>query len=397
VISVDDAWARVAERARPLQVERRDLAAADGRVLAESVVAPISLPPFDRAAMDGYAVRAADVTHAGARLQRVGERGAGAGAGPRVGPGEAVGISTGAMVPEGADAVVMAEVTRRDDDVIVVTEAVAQGANIRYLGEDISSGTQLLAAGTRLAARHLGLLAGSGITHAAVHRTPRVGVAVTGNELVPAGEQLAPGMIYESNGVILRSLAARVGAEVRDFGTVGDDLTAISTTIAAGLELDLLLITGGVSVGKHDQVNAALAEHDLEIVFRKVAMRPGKPIVCARHDRGWVLALPGNPLACVVGFLVFAAPLLRLLDGEPTSALARRRARLSSAAYPALARTSYVSAQLRTAGDGVLETEPLAARGSAMTKGLADANGFIVLGPGRSEIRAGSMVNILEM
>lgn len=398
MIPIAEAWARIAARAQPLEVVSMTLEEGAGRVLAAAVSAPMDLPPFDRSAMDGYAVRAAEVASPGARLRYVGDVPAGSVYTGTLGAGQLLGISTGAQIPDGADAVVMVEDTERAGDDVIVGVALSAGDNIRRRGEDIAAGSQLLAAGVRLSGPRLGLLAGSGITSVAVHRRPRVGVLMTGSELVAAGQPLPQGSIYESNSITLHCIVREAHAEVVALPTVADDPEALSAAIAEGLRsCDVLLTTGGVSVGQHDLVRNTLETLGAETVFWKVALKPGKPILCCRHEHGWAFGLPGNPLSVVAGFHVFVAPLLRVLDGEPSQGYRTLPARLLHDASPARGRTTFSTVTLSRAADGVLQAGPAGPQGSAMTKSLADADAFAIIEPDAGVIPAGSTIEVLPL
>ena len=400
MFSVDDAWAKIQEIARPLPVDRRRLEEAAGLVLAEQVRAPMNLPPFDNSAMDGYALRAANTDEAHAenpvRLTVTGEVAAGAWAEMPVAPGTTVKIMTGAALPLGADTVLMLEDGRLRNGCVEVRAPVPVGTHVRRQGEDVRQGEVLLEPGLRLHAQRLGLLANSGIAEVAVFRRAQVSLLATGSELVAPGTFLAPGQIYDSNRIVLRTLLQGTGSLCEDLGIVPDDPTAIAECIRRGLSADLLLVSGGVSVGAHDHVKQVLRDLGMETLFWRVAMKPGKPLLCGRLGDRWVFGLPGNPISCVVGFLVFIEPLIRRLAGEREARPRYVRARLTRAVSKKDERRHFMTARLAPSPDGDLEVTPTEKQGSAMMQALAQANAFVIVPEGRQEIPAGEAVDVLR-
>ncbi len=364
-----------------------------GRVLARDVHSPIDIPGFDRSAMDGYALRAAD---APGRLPVAGEVAAGD-APSSLPPGAAMRIFTGGAIPPGADAVEKQEVVEAGGGHAVFAEVPA-GQHIRRRGEDVAAGARVLAAGDVVTVQALTALAASGLATVPVHRPARVAVMLTGDELVPPGRPLGPGQIHETSGVTLRSLVRRAGAEPIDLGVAPDDADAIADGIRLGLErADILLVAGGVSVGEHDHVKASLAAASVQELFWRVKIKPGKPLFCGRRGEKWAFGLPGNPLSGVVSFLVFVEPLLRRMQGDPTAMERRAAARTTAPIGPEDGRTTYLTATLATDGDGRLEATPTRAQGSAMTLALARANGFVIAPDGGGEIPAGGAVEVLPL
>lgn len=332
-IPLDDAVNAILSRCAALPSEQISTVDAAGRILAEDVTSPIDLPPFANSAMDGYAVRAEDTSGAPARLKLSGESRAGSPADSPIEPGTAIRISTGAVLPDGADAVIRVEDVELDGDAVLVSEAVGPGHDVRPAGDDISAGETVLRSGLKLRAGELAMLASVGRTEVDVRQVPRVNVVSTGDELVAPGEALQPGQIYDSNGAMLAELATESGAKVTSLmSRVGDTRVAVDAAINAGLQgADVLILCGGVSMGEHDHVKPALIEAGVLQIFWQVAMRPGHPTwfgTAARADGGTTLVfgLPGNPVSAYVTFHLFALPAIRALLADnhtPLSVKAR--------------------------------------------------------------------------
>jgi molybdopterin molybdotransferase len=325
LIEIEEARRLVLERVSPLPAEQVPLRDALGRVLAVEVGAADPVPGFDNSAMDGFAVRAADTASAPVTLQVVDESRAGRPAERVLGAGEAIMISTGAMVPEGADSVVQVEDTSSRDASVEVGVTVEPGRNVRRAGEDVRSGESVIPPGTVLGAAELGVIASVGLGAAECTRRPRVCVLTTGDELHEPGEPLGPGGIRNSNAHSVPALAEASGAEVAWVETVADDPAATRSATQRALDADVVVICGGVSVGEHDHVRAALAELGVEEAFWGVALRPGKPTSFGVHggQGALVFGLPGNPVSAMVTFLLLARPAIDALLGADTE---RRRA-----------------------------------------------------------------------
>ena len=306
--TIDEALALVLEWVRPLAGEDVPVARAAGRVVTEPALAVTDLPPFDSSAMDGYAVRAADTP---GKLTVVGHSAAGRPETRELGVGEAIVISTGAVVPDGADAVVPVERTSGD----VTVEGVSPGENIRPRGGDTRTGDVIVERGDLLRPAQLGALAAAGVPTVYCARRPRVAVLATGSELRAPGEMLAPGEIYESNTVLLGAQLESAGAEVTVLPSVRDEEAATRAALERGLEYDVLVTSGGVSVGPHDLVRGALAELGVDEIFWRVAVRPGKPIAFGVGRETLVFGLPGNPVSSLVAFELFVRPALLALQG----------------------------------------------------------------------------------
>jgi molybdopterin molybdotransferase len=396
MISIDEALALVLDGLAPLGPERVPLAESAGRVAASPVLSAVDLPPFDRSAMDGYAVRAAD-TAPGVALRLVGGVAAGEVASATLEPGTAARVSTGAAIPPGADTVLQSELASEQDGHVAPERAIAPGTHIRVRGEDLHAGDELAAPGSVLTLPRLSALASAGVGEVAVHRRPLLHLIVTGSELLPLGAPPEPGRIHESNGLMVRLLAARAGAEVVDHGVVGDDREATRSAIAAGLEGDVLVVSGGVSVGPHDHVKPAFEDNGVDEVFWRVRIKPGKPLWFGRRGDTLVFGLPGNPLSTIVCFCVFIEPALRRLAGERDARPRLDAGRLTTPAEASDGRTTFLTSRLRPGADGVLEATPTERQGSHMTGALGESDGFAVAPEDAGELRAGAPVDVLRL
>jgi molybdopterin molybdotransferase len=385
--AIDEALALVLARAQRLEAEDVPVREAAGRVVAERAVAVTDLPPFDSSAMDGFAVRAAD-TPGG--LTVVGHSAAGAPETRGLGAGEAIVISTGAVVPAGADAVVPVELTSGD----VTVEAVGPGDNIRPRGGDTRAGDVIVEAGDQLRPAQLGALAAAGVATVRCTRRPRVAVLATGSELRPPGEDLAPGEIYESNTVLLGAQLQSAGAEVSVLQSVADDESATRAALERGIAFDVLVTSGGVSVGPHDLVRAALAELGAEEVFWRVAVKPGKPIAFAVHDATLVFGLPGNPVSSLVAFELFVRPALLALQGAHDPGPRYLPGRLGATVRRTEHRDELVRARTRV-DDGAVVLDPLTGQESHMIVRSAAANALVLVPRGTGELSAGAQVSYL--
>lgn len=399
-----EAWHRIEGQARTLPTEVASLDDARGRVLANDVISEIDLPPFDNSAMDGYALRAACTDAAldstPVLLRLCGTIAAGSVPDEPVTPGTAQRIMTGAPVPSGADAVLQLEHARHRDDVIEVRDPVAVGRHIRRRGEDVGAGELIVRAGTTLTTNVIALMASAGISEATVFRRARISTIATGAELIAAvpGARLRQGQIFDSNGISMRALAADAGCIVIDRGIVHDSADAIKLRIAeAAAESDIVLISGGVSVGRFDHVKKVLAELGMERLFWRVRMKPGKPLLCGKLGDTWVFGLPGNPISCVAGIVAFVEPLIRVLHGHTAAGPAIQRARLTEPFSHDGGRLLLATAHIERASDGMLAVTPTRTQGSAMMHALAASNGFLVVPEDQLELAEGSIVDVLEI
>jgi molybdopterin molybdotransferase len=393
LLALDDALARIVETARPLATERVTVAAAAGRILREPAQALVDLPPFPSSAMDGFAVRAADVPGDLPVAFRV------AAGSPPPGPlpeGAAAAISTGGTVPDGADAVVPVELVEDHGTRVGIAGEAASGQHVRPRGGDVREGDTVVDAGTALGPAQIGALAASGIAEVTCSALPRVAVLATGSELRPAGEQLAAGQIYESNRAMLAATLARLGAEVEVLPVVEDDEQAHRAAIARGLEADVLVTSGGVSMGEHDLVRRVESELGVREIFWGVAVKPGKPLSFGARDGGLVFGLPGNPVSSLVGALVFVATGLRALQGA-TDARPRYAQGLAADGLRRNAhRDEFVRAVRVDEGDGVL-LRAISGQESHMIARAAVADSLVHVPRGDGEIPAGSLVRFLAL
>ena len=394
MLSIEEALDAILSPVGPLEAERAELAEAAGRVAAADAAAVVDLPPFDRSAMDGYAVRAAD-TAPGVALRLAGGVAAGEVASEELAPGTAASISTGAALPPGADAVLQSELARVGDGTVTPARALAPGSHVRYRGEDVHAGDVLVRAGERLTLPRLSALASAGVGAVDVHRRPRLHLLVTGSELLPLGAPPEPGRIHESNGLMVSLLADRAGAVLAGREVVPDDRAATLEAVERGLAADVLVVSGGVSVGPHDHVKPAFEACGVEEVLWRVQIKPGKPMWAGRRGSTLVFGLPGNPLSSIVCFCVFIEPALRRLQGEAGARPRIVRGRLATAAEAADGRTTFLTAAIARAADGVLEATPTERQGSHMTGALGESDGFAIAPHGVPALNAGDPVDLL--
>jgi len=397
LISVADALRRVLSHADPLPPEDVPLDDADGRVLATELAALRTQPPSDVSAMDGYAVRASDVADAPARLRVIGEVAAGRPFAAAVGPGEAARILTGGVIPAGADTVVVQELANREADRVEVLKPSSKGRHIRTQGLDFRRGDTLFAKGHRLSARDLALLAGMNYPRVALHRRPKVALFATGDELVPPGAAPGPGQIVYSNGFVLTALARQEGAAVTDLGLVGDTIEATIAAIhrARDVPADILVTTGGASVGDYDFVHKAFAAEGMDLSFWKVAMRPGRPLMHGRLGGMHILGLPGNPVSSFVCAFLFLVPLIRRMSGRADLTIPIESAVLGCAVPANDEREDYLRASLRKDPAGAVAT-PFPVQDSSMMVPLAKADCLVIREPYAPPASAGSRCRILR-
>jgi molybdopterin molybdotransferase len=399
MMAVAEALARVLEHAGPLGVETAPLLAAHGRVLADDLKALRSQPPAAVSAMDGYAVRAADVARVPVMLRVVGEVPAGHPFEGSVGSGEAARIFTGGVLPSSADTVVIQENTTREDDSVVVTSAAEPGRNIRPEGLDFKRGATLLGRGRRLTDRDLALAAAMNHSTVPVHRRPKVAVLATGDELVAPGGDPGIGEIVCSNGFATLTLARQEGCEIVDLGIVPDRQAETAQAVRGAREskADILVTSGGASVGDYDLVQNALAAEGLSLSFWKVALRPGRPMLHGRLGAMHVLGLPGNPVSSYVCAVLFLVPLIRRLAGRSDWEPQLEPALLGCDIGQNDERADYLRATLSVAPDGVPVATPFPVQDSSMLVPLAKANCLLLREPHAAAAKAGSRCIVLKL
>jgi molybdopterin molybdotransferase len=396
VIEVEAARREVLARVRPTPTEEVGLSEALGRRLALDATADAPFQPFDNSAMDGFAVRAEDVAGASAdspvALRIVDESRAGHPATSAVGTGETIAISTGAVLPGGADAVVRVEDTEREGGQVAVHAVVVPDTNVRRAGEDISAGETVVRAGAELGPAELGALATIGLDPAPVHRRPRVAVVTSGDELTPPGRSLGPGEIRDSNSRTVPALARLAGAEVVSVDWTPDEPAATRAALARALEADVAIVCGGVSVGEHDHVKAALAELGAEEVFWRVALKPGGPTWFGTRDGTLVFGLPGNPVSVMVTFLTFVRPaLIAMAGGDP--ATRRTTARLGADYEKPTDRAHAVRCRLELEERGWVAW-PLPRQGSHVLTSMLAAGALALIPTESAGLAAGQTVEV---
>ncbi|HEY0183903.1 MAG TPA: gephyrin-like molybdotransferase Glp [Rhodopila sp.] len=396
MISVEEARGRILETVRPTAAEVVGLSEAWNRVTAEPVIARLTQPPADVSAMDGYALRAADGL-LGASLHVVGAAPAGHPFGGQVEHGQAVRLFTGSVVPAGADAILLQEDATRDGDSVRVNEAVAAGRHIRRAGQDFAAGDVIIPAGRRMTARDVGLAAAGNHPWLSVHRRPRIAILATGDEIAMPGEPIPPGGIVSSNS---HALAAMVRACLGDpvvFPVARDDQSAISAVADSLAGMDMLVTTGGASVGDHDLVIASLKARGMTLDFWQIAMRPGKPLLLGQLGATPVLGLPGNPVSAIVCAVLFLLPALARLCGLPAAPPPTTTAILGAPLKQNDVRADHLRATLSTDTSGKLVVTPFPVQDSAMLRRLALADALILRPPHAPALIEGAEVDIIRL
>ncbi len=399
-LSVADALARVLAPARPLPLEWVPLAEARGRTLARDLAALRTQPPTDVSAMDGYAVRFADLGDLSKPLKLVGESAAGRRYGSVMGDGETVRIFTGAPVPSGADTVLIQEMAATEGRLVRALERPDQGRNIRRAGLDFMTGESLLGAGTRLGPAEIALAAAMNHAQLPVVRKPIVAIIATGDELVAPGGEVGPDQIVASNSYAIAAFVAAAGGVTLDLGIVADDLEGLERAIATAREAkaDILVTLGGASVGDHDLVKQALAGQGMTLDFWRIAMRPGKPLIHGRLGDMSILGLPGNPVSSIVCGVLFLVPLVRALSGDRAADADRSQPAVLGTALPSNdQRQDYLRATLTIRADGVPIATPSKVQDSSMLRTLAQAECLLIRGPHAKADAAGAPCRILRL
>jgi molybdopterin molybdotransferase len=399
LMPVADALAAILAGAVPLAEEMVALEAAYHRTLARDVAARRTQPPQAMSAMDGYAVRAADAARVNARLKVIGEVAAGRPFDRALGVGEAARIFTGGVIPAGADAVVIQEDTVVDGTSITITEAASPGRHIRPAGVDFRQGDVLLKAGRRLSDRDLSLAASMNFPELPVRRKPKVALLATGDELVMPGSEPGPGQIVYSNAYALRALARAEGAETIDLGIAADTLEATTAGIRRAREAkaDILVTTGGASVGDHDLVKTSLETEGVAIAFWRIAMRPGKPMMHGRLGGMRVVGVPGNPVSSYVCTMLFVVPLIRALSGRSSIHHVREEALLGRDIGANDVREDYLRARLEERADGSLIATPVTHQDSSLLANLAVSQALLIRAPFAPAAKAGTPCEILRL
>ncbi|HEX3576870.1 MAG TPA: gephyrin-like molybdotransferase Glp [Rhodopila sp.] len=396
MISVEEARGRILDALRPTPAEIVALAEAWNRVTAEAVSARLTQPPADVSAMDGYALRAED-GGLGARLTVIGAAPAGHPFEGRVGAGEAVRLFTGSVVPAGANAILLQEDATRDGDTVQVNEAVVAGRHIRRAGQDFSAGDAVLPAGRRITARDVGLAAAANHPWLSVHRRPRVAILATGDEIAMPGEPIPPGGIVSSNSHALAALVRAAGGDPMVLPVARDDRSAISAVADSVGGMDLLVTTGGASVGDHDLVIESLKARGMTLDFWQIAMRPGKPLLFGQLGSTPVLGLPGNPVSAMVCSILFLLPALSRLSGLPTAAPPVSTAVLGAAVKANDKRADHLRATVSTDESGRIVVVPFPVQDSAMLRRLALADALILRAPHAPALPEGAEVGIIRL
>ena len=395
MISVAKALKLVSQNVNSLAAERTDLAACVGRVLAEPVVADSDLPPFDRSQMDGFAVRSTDTSNAPVELKIVGESAAGDGWHNKLKRGEAVRIMTGAPVPKGADSVIRVELTSESNDVVTIHEDVEKGMSIVKRGAEIKSGKVVFKVGERITEKMIASLASFGYAKIEVARSPRVAILATGSEIVDIAKKPKRDQIRNSNSVMLDVLCRKFGSTTTVMPIAKDDILDLKLQISAAAKAsDIVIITGGVSVGKYDLTKAALNELGAEIHFEKVALKPGKPTVFGRLGKTLVFGLPGNPVSSAVEFHLLVRVAILKLQSAPTSKSLTGNAILEIRAKAAHDRDTYIPASVSSDDSGRLVATTLKSQGSSDFIGFARADALVCIPMGERR-EAGEIVKIL--
>ncbi len=396
MIDIEEARRRILAGLRATSAEMVALPDAWGRVTAAPVLARLTQPPHDVSAMDGYAVRAAEAG-TGARLDVVGTAAAGHPWEGRLGPGEAVRIFTGAVMPAGADSVLLQEDAGRDGASLVAREASAPGRHVRRTGQDFTTDEVLLRPGRRLSARDVGLAAAANHPWLAVHRRPRVGILATGDEIALPGEPIPPGGIVSSNTHMISAMVRASGGHPCLLPVARDDRTSLANALDAAAQFDLLVTSGGASVGEHDLVREALLAGGMELDFWKVAMRPGKPLLHGRLHGRPVIGLPGNPVSAMVTALHFVCPAIERLCGLPGAPPVTHCAVCATPLAANDGRADHLRATLEILEGGSLRVSPSSRQDSGMLRVLAGADALVLREPHAPPVPAGGPVSVIRL
>ena len=400
MISLEEATEKLKSLVKPLEAEEIPVLKSHGRVLREDIRSPLSIPPFDKSAMDGYAVKVVDISGASDKepvaLEVVEDIPAGQVGRFRLRKGTAARIMTGAPLPSGADTVVMVEDTETAPGGVFIKKTVAKGANVAPTGEDIKKGERVLTAGTFIGAAEMGMIAATGRSKVRVSIKPKVCVISTGSEILKPGKDLQPGHIYDSNGYSITGLAIQRGADARFLGIAPDRKGELERKIARAADAHLLVLSGGVSVGDYDLVEDVLLETGTKRIFHQVRIKPGMPVFAGMQGKRFVLGLPGHPASCMVTFMLFAGLLIDSMLGKRETWLRRGQARLSVPIRLKPKRRKFLRGILQET-DGRLMVEPCHAQQSGLMSSMVAANVLIDSPEGVTELKAGSLVEIIYL
>ena len=397
MISVAEALSQIIANVEQTCAEQVALPEALGRVLSEDITARLTQPWADVSAMDGYAVRQADIASVPVNFTVVGESAAGGSYAGTLGAGEAVRIFTGAPMPQGADTIIIQEDTERAGDAVKVLETSATGRFVRPAGLDFKSGEVLIKAGRVMSARDIGLAAAANVPWVTVRRKPRVAIIATGNEVVMPGDALGENQIISSNSVMLSAFLKVLGADPLDLGIARDDTASLTRLIKSAQQADMLVTIGGASVGDYDLVNQVLGQEGVDLGFYKVAMRPGKPLIFGRLGTTPVLGLPGNPVSVGVTSAIFLAPAVHAMLGLGSDDTSQETAQLGADLGENDVRQDYLRATLGTGPEGQRIATPFSRQDSAMMARFAEADCLIIRAPHAPAAKAGDTVEIIVL
>jgi molybdopterin molybdotransferase len=396
MITLDEVLEKIIENSDVLGAVEVDLAGSLGYVIAEDVLSDIDMPPFDKSAMDGYAVRAGDLQNVPAKLEVIEEIAAGSVPGKALASGQCAAIMTGAMTPEGADTVVMIEDTRKDDDTgaVMIEKSVPKGENICRKGEDIRKGQTVIFTGQKIMPQHIGILASVGKTRVKVVRKPKFRIFTTGAEIVEAGQTPSAGQIRNSNGWSLSAQVTQAGYEANYSGIVSDKLDALTNAISQAGPDDIILLSGGVSMGQYDLVPQAVEDAGAEIIFHKILIKPGKPVLFAKLGDKLIFGVPGNPVSTLIGFETLILPAARKMAGEKNYFKPKVTARLVKDIKTKPGRLKLRHAKI-TYSDGEFQAEVVSTHGSADLLSTCASNGMVIIQPDTQSMKAGEKVEVI--
>jgi len=400
MITLEEAIAKLKSRVRPLPAEVIPVLKSCGRILREDVRSSFPIPPFDKSAMDGFAVRAADIIAASTNkpitLKILEDIPAGQVGRFRLKKGTAARIMTGAPLPKGADTVVMVEDTETSGDGVIIRKTLTRGSHVAPAGEDIKKGERALSAGTLIGAAEMGMIASTGCNKIKVAIRPKVRILSTGSEILKPGTARRPGHIYDANGYSLTGLAAQWGAEARFLGIAADRKGALERKIARAADSHLLILSGGVSVGDYDLVQDMLLGMGIKQIFHKVCIKPGMPTFAGIKGKRIVLGLPGHPVSCMVTFMHFAVLVINIMLGKLETGPHRGKAILTAPLQMKPDRRKFLRGTLQEI-DGRLTVMPFHAQQSSVLKSMITANALIDIPDGVSELKAGKLVDIVYL